>query len=171
MYLLLLLALFGCSSAQETCEKMFIPDPIIFSRPGDLNLAYIAQLTTFAGDRYCARRRTTGRKAVTALQYADLVPYAISQINQNDDILPNVTLGFTVMDGCSSWRANLARVWNLLLDSCHGIPFGKANGKLIGVVGPLASSTSTMISGTLGLHHMPHIGIQATSDELSDKAR
>jgi hypothetical protein len=160
---LIIFVLIGCACAEQTCEKTGIPNPIVFSRPGDVNLGYVAQLS-MSHQGYCDVSSDRS-------QYADLMSYAVAQINRNDAILPNVTLGFTVLDGCLDWEVNLARVWSLLLDSCHAIPAGKASGKLIGMIGPLYSSFSVAVSGALGIHRIPHIGIQATSDELSDKSR
>ena len=164
--MLLLIMLIGCSWADETCEKMFVPDPIVFSGPGDIKLAYVSQLSG-SKDGYCDGPRWTGVRPSTVYQYADLLPYALAQINQNDDILPNITLGFTVLDGCNTWKVNLARVWTLLLDNCHGIPPRKPSGKLIGMVGISNSFLSVTVSGSLAIHHIPHIATQATSDELS----
>ena len=169
--LFLLLTFIGCSHAEQTCESMFVPDPIVFSRPGDVSLAYVAQLTYGYGENYCIGPRSTGTSSATSYQYADLFAYAVAQINRNDDVLPNVTLGFTVLDGCMNWRANLARVWTLLQESCHGIPAGSAGGKLVGVVGGIQSTVAMMVSGSLGIHKIPHLAVLATSDELSNKYR
>ena len=166
----LFFTLISASWAEQTCEEMFVPEPVIFSRAGDINLAYLAQLST-SKNSFCDAPRPTGIRSTTAFQYADLLPYAVNQINQDDGLLPNVTLGFTVLDGCFNWKVNLARVWTLLLDSCHGIPATNASGKLIGLIGPIQSSISVTISGSLGIHRVPHMAIQATSDELSDKFR
>ena len=169
--ILLLLILVGCSRAEKTCGDMFVPDPVVFSRPGDIQLAYVGQLST-STNGFCDTPRKTGVKSDSlAFQHADLVPYALSQIRKNEKILPNVTVGFTVLDGCARWHATLARVWTLLLDTCHGIRSGVASGKLVGMIGPVTSSTAMMISGSLGIHKIPHIGLQATSDELSDDSR
>jgi hypothetical protein len=162
----LIFVLIGCSCAEQTCEKTGNPNPIVFSRPGDVNLGYVAQLSSSSPNSYCE----VSSKPIY-FQTADLISYFIAQINRNDAILPNVTLGFTVLDGCEDWEVNLARVWSLLLDSCHGIPAGKSPGKLIGMIGLSFSSFSVAVSGSLGIHRIPHIGIQATSDELSDKSR
>lgn len=158
--------------AEETCDRLPIPDPIVFSRPGDLNLGYVAQITL--GDD-CDLLSWNH-------QYADLMAFTVAQINRNDDILPNVTLGFTVLDGCMGWEINLARVWTLLLDGCSTpltdlhAPGQEAKeapgkGKLVGMVGPVYSAFSVRVSGALAIHGIPHMGIQATSDELSDKYR
>jgi hypothetical protein len=166
----LLLMFIARSWGEDTCENMFVPEPIVFSRPGDLDIAYVA-LLSISRNGYCSEPRRSSVDLNSAFQYADLLPYALAQINQNDDILPNVTLGYTVMDGCTNWEVMLARVWTLLMDRCHGKPAGVASGKLIGMIGPPQSSYSTMISGSLGIHRIPHIGLLATSDELSDKSR
>jgi hypothetical protein len=207
-----------CSRAEQTCESMYVPEPMVFSRPGDLILAHLAQLTESSADSACDLPRWTGTYSRPAMMYGDLLAYAISKINEDDEILPNVTLGFMVVDGCNSWKVNLARVWALLLDNCHGGRVldrgrgsveqgqegvdqgqkgvdqgqegvdqgqegvdqgqgsegggqGSGDGKLVGLIGPISSSASVMISGALSIHRIPHMSIQATSDELSDKSR
>ena len=164
--MLFLLTLAALSHAQETCTNMYVPEPIVHSRAGDVSLAYIGQFTNFHGG-YCVRKSKTSMRH----QYPDLFAYAVSKINDDDAILPNVTLGFTILDGCSSSTVNLARVWTLLLDTCHRVPAGIGTGKLVGMMGPVSSSQLEKVSSSLGLHRVPHIALQATSDDLSDKSR
>jgi hypothetical protein len=170
--LLLLVLLISPTRADDTCGTMFIPDPIVFSHPGDVNLAYLSSMTmsdSLHGD--CYGPWQTGDQLTSSYVYGDLLPFAVSRINADPGLLPNVTLGFTVLDTCMRWQVALARVWSLLQDRCHGVEVGVAEGKLVGVIGPVSSGYSVMLSPALTLHRIPHVALQATSDELSDKSR
>ena len=88
--------------------------------------------------------------------------FAISEINRNPSILPNVTLGHSLYDNCVTlgvaFRAALSLVSGReelfhLDTSCVGSP------PVLGVVGDATSTPSIAISSILGLYRVPMVSV------------
>uniref|UniRef100_A0A3Q2V742 Extracellular calcium-sensing receptor-like n=1 Tax=Haplochromis burtoni TaxID=8153 RepID=A0A3Q2V742_HAPBU len=91
---------------------------------------------------------------------AQTMAFAIDEINRNSNLLPNVTLGYTLYDNCVTlgigFRAALSLVSgqeeNIILDNrCTG------NLPVIGIVGDSSSTHSIAISNVLGLYRVPMV--------------
>ena len=88
--------------------------------------------------------------------------FAIDEINRNSNLLPNVTLGYSLYDNCVKLgiaiRAGLSAVSGqeeqiLLDETCAGNP------PVIGIVGDPFSSHSIAISSVLGLYRVPMVSL------------
>lgn len=87
--------------------------------------------------------------------------FAIEEINQNPDLLPNVTLGYHLYDNCVklavAFRAATALISgteeNVLDRQCGESP------PVIGIVGDPGSTHSIAISSVLGLFRVPMVHI------------
>ena len=88
--------------------------------------------------------------------------FAIDEINRNSNLLPNVTLGYSLYDHCVklgiSFRAGLSAVSGqeeqiILDETCAGTP------PVIGIVGDASSTHSIAISSVLGLYRVPMVSL------------
>nr|XP_046244992.1 extracellular calcium-sensing receptor-like [Scatophagus argus] len=86
--------------------------------------------------------------------------FAIDEINRNSNLLPNVTLGYSLYDNCANleigFRAALSLVSGreeqfLLDETCVGTP------PVVGIVGDSTSTNSIAISSVLGLYRVPMV--------------
>ena len=86
--------------------------------------------------------------------------YAISEINRNPSLLPNVTLGYTIYDDCNTAQVGFRAAMSLLSgteehfelqESCAGSP------PVLGIVGPGSSSSAIAISRISGLYRVPTV--------------
>uniref|UniRef100_UPI00358FAC68 metabotropic glutamate receptor 4-like n=1 Tax=Myxine glutinosa TaxID=7769 RepID=UPI00358FAC68 len=108
--------------------------------------------------------------------------YALDQINNDPDLLPNITLGARVLDTCSrdthALEQSLTFVQALIERDtsdvrCHNgeAPVFAKPERIVGVVGASASSVSIMVANILRLFQIPQISYATTAPELSDNAR
>ena len=150
---------------------------------GDVNIALFVQISAAGQDQLCADDMKSKYKP----QYVESFKYALDEINRDDKILPNVTLGCVVMDICGRDLVALAR--SLAFISESGLESSKVDDDdtnegqailcgeeivhfdVIGVVGPQSSREAVMVSSLLSLFKIPVLSTSATSDELTDKTR
>ncbi|XP_049432618.1 extracellular calcium-sensing receptor-like [Epinephelus fuscoguttatus] len=111
---------------------------------------------------------------VLGLRQAQTMAFAIDEINRNSNLLPNVTLGYSLYDNCLTlgigFRAALSlasgREEQLMLDkTCAGNP------PVVGIVGDSSSTRSIAISSVLGLYRVPMVSYFATCSCLSDRQK
>ncbi|KAM4743144.1 extracellular calcium-sensing receptor-like [Anableps anableps] len=105
---------------------------------------------------------------------AQTMAFAIDEINRDTQILPNVTLGYSLYDSCLTlgvgFRAALALISGqeeqiILNETCEGTP------SVLGVVGDSSSTRTIAISTVLGLYRVPMVSYFATCACLSDRQK
>uniref|UniRef100_A0A8C5HH99 G-protein coupled receptors family 3 profile domain-containing protein n=1 Tax=Gouania willdenowi TaxID=441366 RepID=A0A8C5HH99_GOUWI len=111
---------------------------------------------------------------ILGFRHAMTMAFAVEEINKNANLLPNVTLGYSLYDNCGGLLIGLSAAISLasgreeqfvLQQNCSGIP------PVIGIVGEMYSTFSIAISDVLGLYKMPIVSYYATCSCLSDQQR
>uniref|UniRef100_G3P7U3 G-protein coupled receptors family 3 profile domain-containing protein n=1 Tax=Gasterosteus aculeatus aculeatus TaxID=481459 RepID=G3P7U3_GASAC len=111
---------------------------------------------------------------VLGFRQAQTMVFAIDEINRNPDLLPRVTLGYSLYDNCVKlgigFRAALSLASGreeqfILEDNCVGTP------PVLGIVGDSSSTRSIAISTVLGLYRVPMVSYFATCSCLSDRQK
>ncbi|XP_074496738.1 extracellular calcium-sensing receptor-like [Sebastes fasciatus] len=111
---------------------------------------------------------------VLGFRQAQTMAFAIDEINRNSNLLPNVTLGYSLYDNCNNlgigFRAALSLASGqdeqFILDkTCVGTP------SVLGIVGESSSRRSIAISAVLGLYRVPMVSYFATCSCLSDRQK
>ncbi|XP_042611576.1 extracellular calcium-sensing receptor-like [Cyprinus carpio] len=110
---------------------------------------------------------------MTSFQQAQTMVFAINEINNNPNLLPNITLGYQIYDNCLrlgvAFRGATALVSGTeetVSDlNCKGPP------PVIGIIGDPGSTHSIAISSVLGLFRLPMISFYATCSCLSDRKK
>ncbi|XP_028649069.1 extracellular calcium-sensing receptor-like [Erpetoichthys calabaricus] len=108
---------------------------------------------------------------ISIFQRAQTMIFAIEEINRNPSFLPNITLGYRIIDNCEklpiALRAAAALVGGLddiSMDfNCKGSP------PVLAIVGDPTSTNSIALSRILSLFRMPLISYYATCACLSNK--
>uniref|UniRef100_A0A4W6BNP4 G-protein coupled receptors family 3 profile domain-containing protein n=1 Tax=Lates calcarifer TaxID=8187 RepID=A0A4W6BNP4_LATCA len=109
---------------------------------------------------------------ISGFRHAQTMAFAIDEINRNSNLLPNVTLGYSLYDNCVQlgvgFRAALSVASGreeqvILHDTCVGTP------PVLGIVGDSSSTRSIAISSVLGLYRVPTVSYFATCSCLSDR--
>ena len=99
---------------------------------------------------------------VVGFRRVQTMAFTIDEINRNSNLLPNVTLGYSLYDNCVklgiAFRAVLSAVSGqeeqiILDETCAGTP------PVIGIVGDPFSAHSIAISSVLGLYRVPMVSL------------
>lgn len=98
------------------------------------------------------------------------------EVNTNQSILPNITVGYQIRDSC--WYAPVALeqtiefIGNSLLTAGETSTVNNgARSRLAAVIGPGDSSITMQTHNILQLFEMPQIGYSATAEQLSNKEK
>ncbi|KAL7399888.1 hypothetical protein ABVT39_003291 [Epinephelus coioides] len=107
-------------------------------------------------------------------RHAMTMAFAIDEINKNSNLLPNVTLGYSLYDNCATLVIGFSAALSLasgreeqflLEETCLGTP------PVLGIVGDSISTSSIATSDVIGLFKMPIVSYFATCSCLSDRGR
>ncbi|XP_072249215.1 extracellular calcium-sensing receptor-like [Leuresthes tenuis] len=107
-------------------------------------------------------------------RHAMIMAFAIDEINKNSNLLPNVTLGYSIYDNCGALVIGFSGALSLvsgrdkqflLQENCSGTP------PVLGIVGDSYSTFSIAMSNVLGLFKMPIVSYFSTCSCLSDRQR
>ncbi|XP_029440337.1 extracellular calcium-sensing receptor-like [Rhinatrema bivittatum] len=105
--------------------------------------------------------------------YRDLLAilFTVEEINQNQNLLPNYTLGFRITDSCLSDVVALQDTLLLLSGGNQTLPNYncEAHLTLAGILGEIYSSVSEVMARILGVYRIPQISFSAQHPMLSDK--
>uniref|UniRef100_A0A3Q2ZYH4 Extracellular calcium-sensing receptor-like n=1 Tax=Kryptolebias marmoratus TaxID=37003 RepID=A0A3Q2ZYH4_KRYMA len=111
---------------------------------------------------------------ILGFRQAQTMAFAIDEINRNSELLPDVTLGYSLYDNCVElgigFRAALALISGqeeqiILNETCVGIP------PVLAIVGDSSSTRTIAISTILGLYRVPMVSYFATCSCLSDRQK
>ncbi|XP_078524846.1 extracellular calcium-sensing receptor-like [Lissotriton helveticus] len=97
--------------------------------------------------------------------------FALEEINNNADLLPNITLGFGIYDSCRALRRVLEGTTWMLTGQEETIANYRCKEKppLVGVVGDSGSTRSMLMAQVLGLYRIPQVSYFSTNPLLSDR--
>ena len=145
---------------------------------GDLIIGSLFSLYEIIPNQQCGTR-VNGKDS----QMAHAVKYMIGKINKNPTLLPNISLGFVILNDCKRQTVAVTKatkfipVRKCVRHACQedsSTPKTGVGSKLfydvVAVVGMFNSALVVTFSSLLSQFHIPQVGI-GTSDELSDKVR
>uniref|UniRef100_A0A8C5MWP1 G-protein coupled receptors family 3 profile domain-containing protein n=1 Tax=Leptobrachium leishanense TaxID=445787 RepID=A0A8C5MWP1_9ANUR len=106
-------------------------------------------------------------------QHLQTLRFALDEINKNDEILPNITLGFRAYDSCALLQYDLVGTLQMLTGLDRHIPnYRCPNGApLSSIIGSAISTHSVLLASILGIYNFPQISHYSTSAILSDHIR
>ncbi|XP_006619708.1 metabotropic glutamate receptor 7-like isoform X1 [Apis dorsata] len=121
-------------------------------------------------------------KEEKGMQRLEAMLYVLDEINSDDDLLPNTTLGALILDSCSSDTYALDQSMEFVRSymnqdiseyKCENDkpPMYVPHKPVTGVIGASFSVVSIMVANILRLFKIPQISYASTSTELSDKSR
>ncbi|XP_075462752.1 extracellular calcium-sensing receptor-like [Ascaphus truei] len=130
-------------------------------RPGNIKITFTEKPTPVKCDKLYIQR----------YQEVLAMVYAINEINENPELLPNITLGFRIYDSCYKETQAVEGAMMILSEIQKAIPNYRCENisKLVGLIGDLQSSSSLAVARILGLYRFPQISYGSAFADLSDK--
>ncbi|XP_053319866.1 extracellular calcium-sensing receptor-like [Spea bombifrons] len=106
-------------------------------------------------------------------QRAQAIRFTVEEINQDPDLLPNVTLGFRVFDSCTVLQRAVTGTLQLLTGQGQPQPnyHCQQDAPLAAIIGHSVSTYSILMAHILGLYRYPQISHFSTSSLLSDRTQ
>ncbi len=157
-----------------------------YIRPADINIGMLRDM--HASDPKLGCDLTVDDVLKYSLQYVEAFKFTIDEINKNETILPNITLGYYIVDTCNNDLMIIARTMNFISNSNY-INFHPDNNmrqdtgyeddcisrlrnySVVGVIGAPSSGQSLMIASLLSVYKVPTLSMFSTSDQLTDNGK
>ncbi|KAM9294516.1 vomeronasal type-2 receptor 26-like [Gastrophryne carolinensis] len=119
------------------------------------------------------RPQISGEPSLQHYYHYLAVIFAIEEINQNEKLLPNLTLGYQIYESCSHESRAVANTLSILSGNRYFVPNYSCNddGKLIGFIGHIFSSLSYVMSEMIGMYGFPQISYGVQDPIFSNRQR
>ncbi|XP_029435566.1 extracellular calcium-sensing receptor-like [Rhinatrema bivittatum] len=106
-----------------------------------------------------------------AYSWAQAIVFSINEINRDQTLLPNISLGFQIYDTCFTInRALKGTLWILTGQEKPVLNYHcQSQASLAAIIGESSSTASISMARVLGLYRFPQISYYSTSPMLSDK--
>ncbi|ESO83929.1 hypothetical protein LOTGIDRAFT_71752, partial [Lottia gigantea] len=134
----------------------------------DINIGIVIPIHRY--DRYniCSSQY----REVGSFQRVQAAIFAIDEINNKTTLLPNIKLGYTLMDDCSKDTTALARTLHFIQEANKTRSEddeGLVAYDVVGVIGTESSRNSVQMADMLSIFRVPILSYLSTSPILSDK--
>nr|XP_056720335.1 vomeronasal type-2 receptor 26-like [Euleptes europaea] len=181
--LLLLLLLCGTVSRKHSINCITDVDPLPlpheFYQPGDLVVGEIASQVLYLYETPSFKEQPTQMLINEPIsvpknyQHILALAFAIKEINENLNILRNITLGFHALNSYYNARVTTKATLSLLSTQPRFVPNFKCGieRKLIAVIGGLDSETSVNVATIIANYKMPQFTYGSYSPARSDKTQ
>ncbi|XP_059931121.1 extracellular calcium-sensing receptor-like [Gadus macrocephalus] len=172
---LLLLSLLAVRGKESVCRTYGTKELSQFSKEGDINIGGIFSFHQNPVSVNPSFQVDPGSVQCNGLdpgelQYAYTMMFAIEEINNSSELLPGITLGYSIFDSCPSIPLSVRASLNLM-NGWNGME-GEGSCKKLTVQAVIGETTSTStigIASTMGAFHIPVISHSATCACLSNR--
>ncbi|XP_057203748.1 extracellular calcium-sensing receptor [Triplophysa rosa] len=106
-----------------------------------------------------------------AFRWTQVMMFAIDEINRDEFLLPNISLGYKIMDSCASPTNVLRAALTLVSEQEEEKSTTQCHLPLTALVAESGSSQSLAVAGTLGPFRVPMVSYFSTCACLSDRSK
>ncbi|XP_043072544.1 extracellular calcium-sensing receptor [Puntigrus tetrazona] len=106
-----------------------------------------------------------------AFRWTQVMMFAIDQINQDEGLLPNISLGYKIMDSCASPTNVLRAAFTLVSEQKEEESTSQCHLPLTALVAESGSTQSLAVAGTLGPFRVPMVSYFSTCACLSNRRK
>uniref|UniRef100_A0AAQ6A1T5 Olfactory receptor C family, u1 n=1 Tax=Amphiprion ocellaris TaxID=80972 RepID=A0AAQ6A1T5_AMPOC len=143
------------------CVKLCDSEPLALHSEGDVVIGGVFPLHYVASNPHFDHR---------AFRWMMTMVFAVEEINRNSTLLPDVTLGYRIMDSCDHVHTSLRAFLSLEIGTSQSESSSCLSGSPVPAVIGLASSSPTRaVAHTLGPFNIPLVSYFATCTCLTDK--
>ncbi|KAG8449793.1 hypothetical protein GDO86_016453 [Hymenochirus boettgeri] len=175
MTVAILLGLCVCETSLEGC-RLPSDEGIGYSLAGDIILGglfpvHIETKYPETHFRESPKPLQCSRFHIRYYRFLLAMVYAVMEINESNDLLPNVTLGFRLYDSCFNELISLMGATRILSGKKESVPNYNCNKDImpLAIVGDYPSKASMPIARILGLYRYPQISYGSGLPFLSNK--
>ncbi|XP_052008542.1 extracellular calcium-sensing receptor-like [Xyrauchen texanus] len=175
LYTLLLFYRLQAKAEKTLCRTMGEPKYPLLSKDGDLTIGGIFAIhskETLPSFEFTQKPQLLSCTSVTLRDFrlAQIMIFAIEEINKSESFLPNVSIGYKIYDTCSSILSSMSATMSMMndQDSAAG---ERCNGQypLHAIIGETESSATVILSRTTGPFKIPVISHSASCECLSNR--
>ncbi|XP_059187092.1 extracellular calcium-sensing receptor-like [Centropristis striata] len=170
-----LLAFGAAEEEAPLCQILGIPEFPLLSQEGDVTIGgafsihrKITQPSFSSTEK--PTRLTCSSVDLRVFRFAQIMMFAIKEINKSEFLLPNVSIGYRIYDNCASTLSSMRTVMALmngdewtLGKSCSG------QSAVHAIIGESESSSTIVLARTAGPFKIPVISHSATCECLSNR--
>ncbi|MGH0143046.1 UNVERIFIED_CONTAM: hypothetical protein FKN15_077590 [Acipenser sinensis] len=157
---------------ESTCRHHGQPVLTGLHKKGDINLGGLFPVH-FRVDKpdHSFRSKVESSKCEGAFRWVQTMIFAIEEINNSTELLPNVTLGYTIFDTCATYLNALGAAMALVTGDEEAVSnsmCGEAPQVPV-IIGDAISTASIIIARTLGVFRIPMVSYFASCACLSNR--
>ncbi|XP_066444701.1 vomeronasal type-2 receptor 26-like [Eleutherodactylus coqui] len=125
------------------------------------------------GNLNLTKERCVGALSQSYYRYLLTFRFAIEEINRDQTILPNISLGYHVYDSCSESKKSVRSVLQILSGPGRTVPnyCCREQRNVVGFIGDLGSVSTVSMAQILAIYPYSQISYGATSSVLNDRHR
>ncbi|XP_056622655.1 extracellular calcium-sensing receptor-like [Triplophysa dalaica] len=164
------------AKAENTlCRMMGDTKYPLFSKEGDVTIGAVFAVRskeTLPSFAFTQKPQPLSCSSVTLRDFriAQMMLFAIEEINRNGILLPNVSIGYRIYDTCGSRLSSMSAIMTLM-NNQEFEASQKCNGQtpIHAIIGETESATTVILSRTTGPFKIPVISHSAGCDCLSNR--
>ncbi|XP_050991649.1 extracellular calcium-sensing receptor-like [Labeo rohita] len=175
LYTLLLFHQLHTKAGNTLCRIMGDPQYPLLSKDGDITIGAlfpVHSIETLPTFEFTQKPQLLSCSSVYLRDFrlAQIMIFAIEEINRSERLLPNVSIGYRIYDTCGSRLSTMSATLGLM----NGQEFGagyRCNGQspLNAIIGESESSATVILSKTTGPFKIPVISHSASCECLSNR--
>ncbi|XP_051580769.1 extracellular calcium-sensing receptor-like [Myxocyprinus asiaticus] len=175
LYTLLLFHFLHAKAEKTLCRMMGDPKYLLLSKDGDVTIGGIFAVhskKTIPSFEFTHKPQLLSCSSVTLRDFrmAQIMIFAIDEINRSESFLPNVSIGYKIYDTCGSRLSSMSATMSMMNDQDTATG-DRCNGQspIHAIIGETESSATVILSRTTGPFKIPVTSHSASCDCLSNR--
>ncbi|XP_059420341.1 extracellular calcium-sensing receptor-like [Carassius carassius] len=177
LYILLLFHQLPTKAGNTLCRMMGYPKHPLLSKDGEIMIGALFAIRskeTFPSFEFAQKPQLLSCSSVNLRDFrmAQIMIFAIEEINRSESLLPNISIGYRIYDTCGSRQSAMSATMGLMNGQELAAEY-KCNGQspIHAIIGETESSATVILSRTTGPFKIPVISHSASCECLSNRKK